>query len=439
MVCVAKIRAMRVTQLTTQVHPILDVLRNRLFRRLWLGQMASQLASNMLLFLLAILLYRRTGSNAAVSGLFLSYGLPSLLFGAVGGVIVDRLDRRAVLIVSHLMRALLIIPVFLLPHQIAAIYLLVFVYAIIMQMTTPAEAPLIPQFVSKTHLVSANSLFSFTFYSSMAIGFIFAGPVLRLFGQAGAHLLLFLLYIGAAFAVSGIPPQGEGVKSLRIILQYDPLYIAKRLLHDLREGMRYVARSSVLRDAVLLLTGTQITLVVLGTLGPGFADKVLKIDIRDASLMIVGPTIIGILAGALWMGNRGYRIPAGRLINTGVVSAGIILMVVSALFAATNAFWFTLVPRSLVLTVALALFFLLGVANSLLDVPANSTLQKEAVGEVRGRVYGILSASIGGVGILPIVVSGVLADLIGVEKVMFLLGVGVFGYGMYRLRYRKTI
>ncbi len=430
---------MKVTQITQQVHPILDVLRNRLFRRLWLGQMASQLASNMLIFLLAILLYRRTGSNTAVSGLFLSYGLPSLLFGAVGGVIVDRLDRRAVLLVSHITRALLIIPVFLLPHQIAAIYLLVFFYAIIMQLTTPSEVPLIPQFVPKTHLVSANSLFSFTFYSSMAVGFIFAGPALRIFGREGAHLMLFLLFVGAAISVSGIPPQGEGVRSLRYIFHYDLAYIFRRLLTDLREGLQYVARSHVLRDAVVLLTGTQIILVLLGTLGPGFADKVLRIDIRDASVLIVGPTILGILSGALWMGNRGYKFPAGRLINIGVLSAGSILMLVSAIFAATNAFWFTLVPRGLVLTIALGLFFLLGVANSFLDVPSNSIIQKEAVGEVRGRVYGILSASVGGAGILPVVVSGVLADLIGVGKVIFFLGLCVFSYGLYRFRYAKKV
>lgn len=426
-------------QVTTQVSPVLEVLRNRLFRRLWIGQMTSQLASNMLIFLLAILIYRRTGSNAAVSGLFLAYGLPSLLFGAVGGVIVDRLDRRAVLLISHITRALLILPIFALSQHIAALYLLVFVYAIIMQMTTPSEVPLIPQFVPKNHIVAANSLFSFTLYSAMAVGFIFAGPALRIFGRTGAHVFLMMLYVAAAISVSGLPPQGEGLKSLRRVLHYDLLYIIKRLLGDLQEGLRYVARSRLLRDAVLLLTGTQITLVLLGTLGPGFADKILRIDIRDASLLIVGPAILGILAGVLWVGNKGYQFAPGKLINVGVLSAGIILMTVSGLFAATDIFWFTLMPRWLVLTTALLLFFLLGVANSLLDVPSNSILQKEAEGEVRGRVYGILSAAVGGAGILPVVVSGVLADLIGVGKVIFILGSCIVLYGVFRWRYQKTV
>ncbi|HLD24611.1 MAG TPA: MFS transporter, partial [Patescibacteria group bacterium] len=71
-----------------------DVFSNRLFLRLWMSQMTSQLSSNILIFLLALLVYKQTGSNVAVSGLFLSYGLPSLLFGVIAGTIVDRLDRR---------------------------------------------------------------------------------------------------------------------------------------------------------------------------------------------------------------------------------------------------------------------------------------------------------------------------------------------------------
>ncbi|MBI5019685.1 MFS transporter [Candidatus Gottesmanbacteria bacterium] len=429
---------MKVAHITKKMDPVLDVLKNSLFRHLWVGQIATQLASNMLIFLLALLIYRMTGSNVAVSGLFLAYGFPSLLFGVMAGTIVDRLDRRAVLIVAHVTRALLMFAVMAAGERISAVYLLVFTYALINQLTTPAEVPLIPQFVPKTHLVSANSLFSFTFYGSMAVGLIAAGPVLRFLGADGAHILIFILYMIGAISVMGIPPQGEGIKSLRRIFQYDLLYIAKRFLVNMEMGVKYVAKSATLREAVVLLTGTQIMLVLLGTLGPGFADKVLRIDIRDASLLIVGPTILGILSGALWVGNRGYRYSQNILMNIGVTAAGLILITTSAVFAATNTLWFTLVPRHVVNVLALGLFYLLGIANSLLDVPSNTMLQKEAEGDMRGRVYGILSASIGGAGILPVVVSGLLADLIGVGNVIFILGLIVLTYGVMRsIRSRK--
>lgn len=420
--------------LPQNLHPVFDVLSNRLFRRLWLGQIFSQLASNILIFLLALLIYKVTRSNVAVSGLFLSYGIPSLLFGVMAGTIVDRLDRRAVLLAAHVTRALLIIAVFLFGEKISVVYVLVFGYAVLNQLTMPSEVPLIPQFVPKTHLVSANSLFSLTFYGSMAIGLISAGPVLRFLGRDGAYAALFVLYMFAAFFVYGIPPQGEGLKSLRKIFEYDIFYIFKRFFVNMELGIRYVARSPVLRDAVTLLTGTQIMLVLLGTLGPGFADKVLRIDIRDASLLVVGPIILGIVCGALWVGNRGYRFTPETLMHIGVIAAGVILIVTSALFAATNTIWFAQVPRFAVLTAALGLFFLLGVSNSLLDVPSNAILQKEAQGDMRGRVYGILSALVGGAGILPVVISGVLADIIGVGTVIFILGSIVLVFGVLRRR-----
>lgn len=152
--------------------------------------------------------------------------------------------------------------------------------------------------------------------------------------------------------------------------------------------------------------------------------------------MIVGPTVAGIILGALWVGSRGFRIPAERLIRTGIVSAGTLLMAIAASVTVARWGWFGL-PRWVVLPFSFLLFFLLGVANSLLDVPANSLLQKEAAGDMRGRVYGMLAAAVGGLGMLPVVVGGVLADVVGVGKVIFLLGAVVLVYGVWRVRYNR--
>lgn len=383
----------------------------------------------MFIFLLALLIYRRTGSNAAVSGLFLSYGFPSFLFGVVAGTIVDRLDRRVILIVAHLLRALLIVGVFFFEYRIGATYLLMFLFAVINQLTVPSEAPLIPQFVRKERLVTANSLFSSTFYAGLAIGLIAAGPLLRFLGREWAYVLLVCLYVLAMLSIMGIPPQGEGVKSLRRIFSYDLWYIVQRVIRSMEIGIRYVVGSRSLREAVAMLTGTQITLVLLGTLGPGFADSVLHIDVRDASLLVVGPTIAGILVGALWVGKRGSRWNTEMLLRIGLVGGGIVLILLSALFS-------VVIPQEGMLPLAFVLFVALGVANSFLDVPSNTILQREAGKDMRGRVYGILSASVGGAGILPVVVSAVLADVIGVGNVILLLGVVVLCVGVIRSRVR---
>lgn len=404
---------------------LIAVLSHRYFRSLWLGQIFSQLALNSLLFVLALVVYQKTGSNAAVSGLFLSYGVPAVLFGMLAGVIVDRLDRRAVLMVCDIVRACLTLLLFHYGSYVGVIYLIVFLSAVINQFYVPAEAPLIPRYVPKSLLVSANSLFSFTFYSSMGVGFIFAGPLVRQFGGQWSMLILALLFFMASMMVFRLPREGTGIKSLTHLFQYNIVYLVERILGLLQEGLRYVVGSPILFDALLLLTGTQVILALLGTLGPGFADTVLHIDIRDVSWIIIAPTVAGIISGALWVGSKGYRIEAKKLIDMGIFSAGVLLLVISI------SVHIRYIPLIFVL------FFLLGIANALLDVPANAMLQLHASGELRGRVYGMLAAAVGGVGILPVVIGGVLADVIGVGKVIFFLGILIVSYGMYRIRYNK--
>lgn len=412
------------------------VLSYRLFRYLWFGQIASQLALNMLIFVLALVVYQATGSNAAVSGLFLAYGIPAVFFGMVAGAVVDRLDKRFILMSCDITRAILVGILFFATRHIGVIYVFVFLNAFINQLYVPAEAPTIPRLVPEKNLVSANSLFSFTYYSSMALGFILAGPVLRILGSQSLLFVSGLFLLASLFA-SRLPKEEEGMEKLTRILRYKALYIFQRMLTDLQEGLRYVANQPTLSDALFLLTGTQVILAMLGTLGPGFADRVLGIDVRDASLVIVGPTVVGIILGALWVGSYGFRIPAERLIRTGIVSAGALLMGIAASVTVARWGWFGL-PRWVVLPFSFLLFFLLGVANSLLDVPANSLLQKEAAGDMRGRVYGMLAAAVGGLGMLPVVVGGVLADVVGVGKVIFLLGAVVLAYGLWRVRYNRV-
>ena len=56
---------------------------------------------------------------------------------------------------------------------------------------------------------------------------------------------------------------------------------------------------------------------------------------------------------------------------------------------------------------------------------------------MRGRVYGILTAAVGGVGMVPVIIGGVLADVVGVGRVILLLGLLILAYGIYRMKYNK--
>ncbi len=416
--------------------PFADVLSQRAFLRLWLSQMFSQFAANVTLFLLGLIVYRNTGSNTAVSGLFMAYGIPSVLFGLLAGTAVDYIDKRMIILQSCLIRAVLVLGLLFASHNIVFIYVLLFLNAVVSQFFVPAAATMIPKIVTPDHLVPANSLFSFAYYGSLAVGFIAAGPLLRLLGPVWSLLFLVGVYVFSWWISLKLPSSSDDTKLWKRIRVLSIRGVAVKLFHSLSDGIRYVHHSPPLFDAVLLLTGTQIIIAMLSTLGPGFADKVMGIDVTDASVFIIGPVIVGILAGGIWVGNKGYIYSPEKLMNSGILGAGIVLAIVSATVYLQRYVMFSwLFADWIIVPLEVFLFFLLGVFNSLLDVPANSLLQKEAEGAMRGRVYGVLGAFVGGVGILPVMIGGVFADFIGVGLVIVILSAIIITYGIIRIRY----
>src|SRR6478736_6069773 len=80
------------------------LIRDRAFGRLWFIQASTQVGGNMALYALTILVFATTRSNAAVSALVMSFLVPTILFSAVAGVLVDRLDVRWALIGPNTIR-----------------------------------------------------------------------------------------------------------------------------------------------------------------------------------------------------------------------------------------------------------------------------------------------------------------------------------------------
>src|SRR5689334_8515433 len=97
-----------------------QVLRNRGFRNLWLGQVVSQMGDYFAFLAMMVIVSgfatTQEETTLAVSGMMIAFTLPRLLFGMLAGVFVDRWDRRRTMLVSDLIRAgltLLMVPAFL--------------------------------------------------------------------------------------------------------------------------------------------------------------------------------------------------------------------------------------------------------------------------------------------------------------------------------------
>lgn len=412
---------------------LLKVLAIRPFLFLWLAQVVSQIAFNMLILVLGLFIYQKTRSNTAVSLLYLTVGLPGALFGVFSGVYIDRIDKRSILIVSTLIRVFFIFLIFITKSNLILIYILTSLVSLASQFFVPAEAALIPRFVPTKLLLSANSLFTLTFYSAIIGGFVAGGPLVESLGADSVFIILGLLF-GCAFWLVTFIPKEESRSSLpRIKLTTTSIW------NDVTSGFDYIKYKPLLYQSILLLTVSQAVIAIFASLGPGFADRVLSIKITQASLLILGPAALGMIIGALYLGSFGTPFRKRSLINIGIFLSGATLLLVAILVRTRRYLQFTSVFEHIflvshsksILPISMICFFVLGFANSLIDVSCNTILQEKTTDAFRGRVYGFLSSLISGVAIIPVIISGVIADLFGIGKIIFILGLILIGFGLY--------
>lgn len=417
----------------------LSVLKNRNFRNLWLGQITSQIALNMLSFVLAIMVYQMTRSSTAVSLMLLSFAIPSVIFGVAAGGIVDFYDKRLVLLVCNVARVLILLAFFFMASNLFALFILVIAISIISQFFIPAEAPSIPNLVKNEDLMSANSLFTISFYLSTVLGFILSGPMIKIFGETNVYLFMGGLMLLASLFVYLLP----GIKTTK---EKAKVNISLSLFTDtIGEGLIFIKENIRVRQSLLLLTFSQALIVTLAVLAPGFADQILHIDLKDASYLIMGPAAIGLVLGAFWVGGYGNKFLKGTLILTGMFAVSFCLLLISLLSRAgrpsIGIFLYFLQSRMVVTNLALAviLLFFLGVFNSFISVPANAILQTDSDTKMRGRIYGVLTSLTGGVSILPGIFSGIIADVAGVGRALLIIGIVVLLSGIYHYLQRRPV
>src|SRR6266566_9020648 len=102
---------------------ILHALSEKPFRYLWIGEVFTQISINLFNFFLILVVFQQTHSNTAVSGTVISFIVPPIIFGSLAGVYVDRWDKKKVLIITNLLRALLLVLLALFLKNLFAIYL----------------------------------------------------------------------------------------------------------------------------------------------------------------------------------------------------------------------------------------------------------------------------------------------------------------------------
>jgi MFS family permease len=366
---------------------------------LWAGQFVSQLGDRLAMVALPWLVYHSTGSALSTGVVFALYTLPYVLFGAVAGVLIDRLDKRHVMIASDVARTALVILVpFAAQRSLGAVYVLSFLIASAAVFFDPCKLAILPDLVGREKLMRANSLLATGENLTEILGYTLAGFTLALISTTSAFRIDAI-----TFAVSAA--------SLALIRYRAPLRAAseatvRSFRRELREGFDFLAHNRGLRMNTIMVVGC---VAGLGASYPlAFLLAVRVLDAGTAAFGVFEGVIgLGYLVGSLALAALATRVSQGRAMVAGLVLMGASLSLVAAAGGVVTA----CIP-----------FAVLGLANAAALIAIDTYLQDLVPEHLRGRVFGTRFTLTQGVYAVAVLVGGALATVVDVRALFIVFG-----------------
>jgi MFS family permease len=383
---------------------LLEPLGGRSFRLYWIGQTTSAYGDQVFLIALALQVLRLGGGARELGLVNAAAGSALVLFLLLGGVVVDRLPRRAVMVASDLVRMAVLgyLGVASLTGNLRILTLAVagVVYGAANAFFWPAKSAVLPDLVAREQLMPANSLLSSAYRSSLILGPGLGGLLVATAGPGAAFL-----FDAATFAVSAGCLLAIGRAGM---LPRPPVpEVPRRLIGDLRDGVREVMRYRWLWVTILLFAF--IVLLVVGpeeVLVPVYLEQ--RFHAAEAFGLVVACAGIGAVGGAMLTG-------LVRPVRRGLwaYSGGLVSALALAGYALAGEVW------------QLALLAMAwGAGIQSLQVIWDTSLQELVRPEALGRVSSL--DAIGSLALLPVsfALVGAVADEIGTRPVFALAGLG---------------
>jgi len=412
----------------------LKILTNKIFLRVWISQFFSLVSAMVLNFILIGKIYSLTQSSVAITFFIFFYYLPTVLLGFFVGVLIDNWNKRSIFIFSNLTQAIIVLFYLGIKQKIWPIFLIVFLYSLCDEFFNPAVGASIPAIIDKKFLPTANSLFFLTSQSSIIIGSLAGGILLKILPSDNYIFVLVSILLSFCTILSlSLPPfPFRGTKKLKLDFS-DPLNISQtfdlaNFWNQIKEGYFFIRTKTTVLFPLLLLSGLSVIAGAGMMLFPSLSE-ILKIEYADASIFIVLPVILGSISGS-WL--------TGRLLKKArknvLVLWGLFLMGISVVFLSLISLVF---PRPIIFSTPVIFFF--GLGYILIYIPLQTLLQEHTPFKVRGRVFGFLSILITLASALPMLMVTTLVDLFGARMILLAIGGGLIFLAFFANQRKEMI
>jgi MFS family permease len=377
--------------------------RNPNLRALWMGQVVSQLGDWFNSIALYSLLYSLTGSATSVAIVIVLQQLPSAFVTPVAGMVIDRFDRRSIMIVADLVRGVAMLGLLFVrtPGTVWMAYAVLIVAVSATGFFEPAKSATLPSVVAREDLVTANALSTGTWSVMLVMGASIGGLVSAVFGRDVTFLLNSASFFTSAFMIAKIrmPPRIECATGAG----FRPFIEGFTYLGE----HRHVASIALIKAGWALVGGALLILTVLGQ--------------RVFPIHGSGNAGTGVLFAA-----RGVGALLGSWFVTHLAtkSSDQLIRLIAPSYFAAGAFY-AMVGVAPTIWVAVILVIGAHICGSILWVASNVMLQLQVRDVFRGRVFSAELAALTIVQSLSSYTTGRLMDRWQVDPRSLAVGCGL--------------
>ena len=341
-------------------------LRHRNYRLFWMGNSVSLIGSWMQTMALGWLIYRLTNSPFLLGFIGFANAIPILFITPIGGVIVDRMNKRSVLIVTQtitMLLAFLLAALTLWGHITALqIFLITLLTGAVAAIDAPARQSFIIELVGKDDLMNAIALNSMSFNTARILGPGIAGFVVYWIHESGCffiNALSFLAVLIGLFAIN-LPP-------------FSMPSHQESFWQNMMTGIRYIQHNKIIKGLLALVAVPSLLTLSYAQLMPVFVRDVYQQDAKAMGILLssIG---VGAVMGALMIAKISHMKRKGKLLISGAISSSVMII----LFGLSRNFY-----------LSCFLLILVGFSNVSYLATNNTLIQTNVSDEVRGRVLSL--------------------------------------------------
>ena len=349
----------------------LGALHSPLYRRYWLGSLASIGATQLLVLGKGWLVFELSGSPLKLGLLGAAGALPQILVTLFGGVLADRLDKRRVLMVTSLIIASLLLLLSILDFTGVVAVWHVIVIAALIGLTSgfdwPARQAFFPSLIDRKYMMSAVALNSVLWQGTRMIVPAIGGIVIAISSTA-------VVFLASAF----------GFLTMFFVLA--SLDVTHRVtthgssLHQFTEGLRFIASTKLFTILIPLTWAVSFFGVSYIQLMPAFAE-ILGVGERGFGFLL-SASGVGSVSGTILIVFVQKSRHLGWFIIAGSLCSALALLGFAIVTGSAQS-----IPSAY--AIAICFVFLMSLFNSVYLISSMTVLQMRVPDDLRGRVMGI--------------------------------------------------